>query len=367
MFESNVIDTAHDAADVSPTQRSGQLTFLQNMATNGIAHDKFGRLYGASPLMHDVYAQIAKVAPTDASVLIVGENGCGKELVAQTIHEMSARADQSFLAVNCGALPPTLIEAELFGYEKGAFTGAQKSHSGYFERAHGGTLFLDEISEMPPELQVRLLRVLETRCVQRIGSDNLIECDIRILAATNRDPMQAIQDTHLREDLYYRLAEFPILLPPLRERGDDVILLSEHFLRQANKRYGSNKRFGPEVYQKLRRHSWPGNVRELKNCIQRAYVMADAEVDIDAAGPFKPVDQTSEETLEFSPGLPLAEVERRFIFATLKHFRGDKRKAAHALGISLKTVYNRLNHYLAAGNHAEGEQAAPGQTPDLDA
>ncbi|HTH94749.1 MAG TPA: sigma-54 dependent transcriptional regulator [Rhodocyclaceae bacterium] len=360
MFESNTLNAAHDVDSLSAAQKSQQLTLLQNEATHAITHEKFGRLYGASPLMHEVYAQIAKVAPTDASVLIVGENGCGKELVAQTIHEMSARADQPFLAVNCGALPPTLIEAELFGYEKGAFTGAQKSHSGYFERAHGGTLFLDEISEMPLELQVRLLRVLETRCVQRIGSDNMVKCDIRILAATNRDPLQAIRDTRLREDLYYRLAEFPILLPPLRERGDDVILLSNHFLEQANKRYGNNKHFGPDTDHKLRSHSWPGNVRELKNCIQRAYVMAELEVDIDAAGPFKSTEYTSEDTLVFSPGLPLAEVERRFIFATLKHFRGDKRKAAHALGISLKTVYNRLNHYLVTSNNAESEQDASG-------
>jgi two-component system response regulator HydG len=353
MFES-VIDMPHYGNELSHGQPPKQ-TPLHSLPSNGAPVERFGRLYGASSIMQEVYAQIAKVAPTEASVLIVGENGCGKELVAQTIHEMSARADQPFLAVNCGALPPTLIEAELFGYEKGAFTGAQKSHSGYFEQAHGGTLFLDEISEMPPELQVRLLRVLETRCVQRIGSDTVIECDIRILAATNRDPLQAIQDQHLREDLYYRLAEFPILLPPLREREDDILLLANHFLKLANARHNSNKRFVADVEQKLRQHSWPGNVRELKNCIQRAYVMAEVEVDIDAAGPFKPAEQSKEDSLEFAPGLPLAEVERRFIFATLKHFRGDKRKAAQALGISLKTIYNRLNHYLAAGVSKEGD------------
>jgi DNA-binding NtrC family response regulator len=317
--------------------------------------EKFGRLYGASDVMQSVYEQIARVAPSDASVLIVGENGSGKELAAQTIHEMSSCADQPFLAVNCGALPPTLIEAELFGYEKGAFTGAQKSHAGYFERAHGGTLFLDEIGEMPLELQVRLLRVLETRTIQRIGSDQEIECDIRILAATNQEPMQAIQDMQLREDLYYRLAEFPIQLPPLRQRGDDVLLLANHFLKQANQRYGGNKHFAPGVLEKLKKHDWPGNVRELKNCIQRAYVMCEREVDIDTSSPFKPAEvaRSDSDSLEFVPGMTtLAEVERRLIFATLEHFRGDKRRAADALGVSLKTIYNRLNHYLAVGQES---------------
>lgn len=312
--------------------------------------EAFGRLYGVSEAMRAVYEQITRVAPSDASVLIVGENGCGKELVALTIHEMSAYADQPFLAVNCGALPPTLVEAELFGYEKGSFTGAHRSHAGYFERAHGGTLFLDEIGEMTPEMQVRLLRVLETHSIQRIGSDQEIECEVRIIAATNRDPMQAIQAMQLREDLYYRLAEFPILIPPLRERGDDVLLLARHFLRQANMRNGTNKRFARGVEEKLRAHEWPGNVRELKNCIQRAHVMAEQEVDIDTAGPFRPADTGGGGWLEFMPGgITLAEAERQLIFATLEHFRGDKRRAADALGISLKTIYNRLNHYLAAG------------------
>lgn len=320
------------------------------------ALEVFGRLYGSSEVMREVYAQIARVAPGNSSVLIVGENGCGKELVALTIHEMSACADQPFLAVNCGALPPALVEAELFGYEKGAFTGAHRSHAGYFERAHGGTLFLDEIGEMTPEMQVRLLRVLETRAIQRIGSDQEIECDVRIIAATNRDPMQAIQAMQLREDLYYRLAEFPILIPPLRERGEDVLLLARHFLRQANIRNGGNKRFGPEVEEKLMAHDWPGNVRELKNCIQRAHVMAENVVDIDTAGPFRPLETTqSSGWLEFVPGrITLAEAERQLIYATLEHFRGDKRRTADALGISLKTIYNRLNHYLALGQAPEG-------------
>jgi DNA-binding NtrC family response regulator len=342
----------HDASGAEFCEPSVKYSGVHSVQRKEVSMEKFGRLYGASDVMQSVYEQITRVAPSDASVLIVGENGSGKELAAQTIHEMSACAEQPFLAVNCGALPPTLIEAELFGYEKGAFTGAQKSHAGYFERAHGGTLFLDEIGEMPLELQVRLLRVLETRTIQRIGSDQEIECDIRILAATNQEPMQAIQDMQLREDLYYRLAEFPIQLPPLRERGDDVLLLASHFLRQANQRYAGNKHFAPGVMEKLKQHSWPGNVRELKNCIQRAYVMSEREVDIDTSSPFKPAEavRADSDSLEFVPGITtLEEVERRLIFATLEHFRGDKRRAAEALGVSLKTIYNRLNHYLVVG------------------
>jgi DNA-binding NtrC family response regulator len=207
---------------------------------------------------------------------------------------------------------------------------------------------------MSPEMQVRLLRVLETHRVQRIGSDQEIECNVRIIAATNRDPMRAIQDMQLREDLYYRLAEFPILIPPLRERGDDVVLLAQHFLKQANLRNGVNKRFAMGVADKLQSHDWPGNVRELKNCIQRAHVMCENEVDIDTNGPFKAAEAPHADYLEFAPGYTtLAEAERQLIFATLEHFHGDKRRAADALGISLKTIYNRLNHYLSAGLSAK--------------
>lgn len=345
MFESRKLDmtsSSHPVTNLSPTPMPS--SFDENQK-------KFGRMYGASDVMQAVYEQIERVAPRDASVLIVGENGCGKELAALTIHEMSAYADQPFLAVNCGALPPTLVEAELFGYEKGSFTGAHRSHAGYFERAHGGTLFLDEIGEMTPEMQVRLLRVLETRRIQRIGSDQEIDCDVRIVAATNRDPVQAIQDMQLREDLYYRLAEFPLLIPPLRERGDDVFLLAEHFLKQANFRNNSNKRFAAGIEEKLQAHDWPGNVRELKNCIQRAHVMGQNEVDIDTDGPFKMAGATSGSQLEFAPGsITMAEAERQLIFATLEHFRGDKRRTAEALDVSLKTIYNRLNHYLSLGS-----------------
>lgn len=377
MFDYSI--TANDDSDKSPFSRRGSNSFLtlqsmphsnakqpqnarlhavrtENVKTRErVPIERFGCLYGSSAPMKEVYALIRRVAPSDASVLIVGENGCGKELVAKTIHEMSSRASRPFLAVNCGALPATLIEAELFGYEKGAFTGANKTHCGFFERAHGGTLLLDEITEMPLELQVRLLRVLETRRVSRLGGDREIECEVRILAATNRDPMTAVSRNQLREDLLYRLVEFPITLPPLRERGDDVSLLARHFLHTINLHYGTHKRFADNIDEKLYQHSWPGNVRELKNWVQRAYLMADEVISDDMLNPFKCQKPAagSSQTLQFEVGTSLEQVERQFILATLERFRGNKRQAAEALGISLKTIYNKLNAYLADGSYSE--------------
>ncbi|GAB3247013.1 sigma-54 interaction domain-containing protein [Chitinimonas naiadis] len=312
--------------------------------------DKFGQLYGASDAMRQVFKLIERVAPTDASVMVVGESGCGKELVAQTLHEKSLRAEFPFVALNCGALPANLIEAELFGYEKGAFTGAAKTHQGFFERAEGGTLFLDEITEMPLEMQVRLLRVLETGTFTRVGGDHEISCNVRVVAATNREPMQAVQEGHLREDVLYRLAVFPIELPPLRERGGDVMLLARLFLDGLNQQYGTDKQFAEDIDQRLRDYDWPGNVRELKNCVQRAYIMAEQEVTLDTINPLKPAARTaSKSALAFEVGVSIEEVERQVIFATLDRFQGNKRRSAEVLGVSLKTLYNRLNEYASRG------------------
>lgn len=290
---------------------------------------------------------ISKVAPTEATVFVIGESGSGKELVASTIHELSDRARGPFLAVNCGAIPANLIEAELFGYEKGAFTGAAKTHRGYFERAAGGTLFLDEITEMAPEMQVRLLRVLETGRFTRVGGDSELRTDVRIVAATNREPAAAVKEGQLREDLMYRLAVFPIHLPPLRCRGDDVELLARHFLDAMNREDGTDKQLSKAALEALRAHSWPGNVRELKNALHRAFIMADDEVDLElgtfAGTPY--VAPRPGDCLQFVLGTSLAEMERRTIFATLDHCRGNKRRCAEILGVSLKTLYNRLSEY----------------------
>jgi DNA-binding NtrC family response regulator len=312
-------------------------------AASAPALGRFGRLYGSSTVMQEVYRMIEKVAPTEATVFITGESGCGKELVARTIHERSPRARGAFVAINCGAIPQNLIEAELFGHERGAFTGANRQHRGCFERAEGGTLFLDEITEMPPEMQVRLLRVLEMGRFVRVGGDGEIRTNVRVLTATNRDALDAVRDGRLREDLMYRLAVFPIALPPLREREGDTELLAEHFLQSLNVESNSSKRFSRAALTTIRAYHWPGNVRELKNAVHRAFIMAEDLVELDLSGLACPAVEG--ECLRVPVGTSLAEMERQAIFATLDHCRGNKRRAAEMLGVSLKTLYNRLKEY----------------------
>ncbi|HLB85276.1 MAG TPA: sigma-54 dependent transcriptional regulator, partial [Steroidobacteraceae bacterium] len=239
--------------------------------------DNRGRVHliGRSTAIDAVLQLIARVAPTEATVLVCGESGSGKELVARSIHESSARSAGPFVAINCGALPPTLIESELFGYEKGSFTGAVGTHRGLIERAEGGTLLLDEVTEMPLDLQVRLLRFLETRTFYRIGGREELRADLRVIAATNRNPGQAVRDGQLREDLLYRLAVFPIDVPPLRAREGDAALLGRHFLENLNRAHGTDKKFSAAASATLRAHTWPGNVRELRNAVERAYILCD--------------------------------------------------------------------------------------------
>jgi len=308
---------------------------------------RFGALIGTSPGMQTVYDLIGRVAPTDASVLITGETGTGKDVVALTIHSLSHRSKEAFLAVNCGAISANLIESELFGHERGSFTGADRSHKGYFERAHRGTLFLDEITEMPLELQVRLLRVLENGTVTRVGGNEPIKIDVRILAATSLRVDEALAASKLREDLCYRLNVFPIALPPLRERGQDVELLAEQCLGELNAASGTAKHFTRACLERLRRHSWPGNVRELNNVIERAFIMAEEEVGVESL-PLGVSEAVPASSIVMQVGAPIAEMERRFILATLDQCEGDKKKAADVLKISLKTLYNRLNEYKPA-------------------
>jgi DNA-binding NtrC family response regulator len=306
---------------------------------------RLGLLLGASPPMQSLYEMLNRVAPTDASVFLVGESGTGKDLAAQTLHMLSRRSRAPFLPLNCGAISPTLIESELFGHERGSFTGAARRHKGYFERAHTGTLFLDEISEMPIELQVKLLRVLETGEVVRIGGDQAAPVDVRVIAATNRDPQKAVNEGKLREDLLYRLQVFPIHMPPLRERGDDVQLLADYFLGQLNERQGTGKAWTEDSLERLRTHSWPGNVRELKNVVHRAFIMADHEITPRCLPREVGGDFGGTRSLNFQVGTSIEEVERRLIMATLEAHGGNKRKTADVLGVSLKTLYNRLNTY----------------------
>ncbi len=308
---------------------------------------RFGNLLGVSPVMQRVYDQIARVAPTAATVLITGESGTGKEMVAQTIHQLSRRKKQPFLAVNCGAISPQLIESEMFGHEKGSFTGASRQHRGYFERAHGGTLFLDEITEMPLELQVKLLRVLESGTFSRVGSDDVLQGDVRIIAASNRVPMEAVASGKLREDLHYRLEVFPLQVPSLRDRQEDIGLLSNHFLAELNRTEDSAKVFAPDAIDVLRAYRWPGNVRELRNVVQRAYIMAEDDT-IDSRDLPQDLGLQKQDTgpyLNVAVGATIADVERRLVYATLDQCGGKKEKAAEMLGISLKTLYNRLREY----------------------
>ncbi|MGH7858771.1 MAG: sigma-54-dependent transcriptional regulator, partial [Candidatus Binatia bacterium] len=305
---------------------------------------RFGPLIGASAAMQRVYDMIEKVAGSEITVLITGESGTGKEVVANALHGLSRRRNGPFRAVNCGAISPTLIESELFGHERGSFTGAARLHRGYFEQAGLGTLLLDEITEMPKELQVKLLRALETRTITRIGGEQPLPIDVRVIAASNQDPDEAVSRGDLRQDLLYRLSGFRLNLPPLREREDDVQLLAEHFLGQMNRTEGSMKRFGAGVAEKLHGYSWPGNVRELKNVVQQAFIMAEEEIGPELV-PSPNGTRNGDADCSLPVGTSLAEADRQLILATLEKYGGNKRKTAEVLGISLKTLYNRLRAY----------------------
>lgn len=320
---------------------------------------RFGQLIGRSPVMQQVYDQIERVAPTVASVMIIGPSGTGKELVAQTLHACSRRQKGPFLAVNCGAISEHLMESELFGHDRGSFTGATRDHRGFFERAHGGTLFLDEVTEMPIDLQVKLLRVLETGLFRRVGASDEIETDVRIIAATNRIPAEAVQEGKLREDLMYRLNVFPIWLPLLRDRRDDIAELARHFLAQHNEANGTHKFFTDAALARLAAYEWPGNVREMRNVIHRNYIMANEAIDEN--GLPEPVDPTIDiNATEFivRAGQSIASAEKYLILATLAHYEGNKEEAAKVLGVSLKTLYNRLQEYrLADAQHNSKKEA----------
>jgi DNA-binding NtrC family response regulator len=306
----------------------------------------YGRIIGNSPGIRGVYRTIEQAAPTAASVLISGESGTGKELIAQTIHELSPRASHPYVGINCAAIPETLLESEIFGHEKGAFTGAQERRLGCFELAHRGTLFLDEIAEMQPATQVKLLRVLQERTFRRLGGRQEQTVDVRVIAATNVDPADAVAKGKLREDLYYRLNVFAIHLPNLRERREDVPLLVQTFLNEFNARNNKAVRaVSQEAMRALEQYPWPGNIRELKNVIERATILAERDFIEPKHLPAKLVERSEEQlpTLTLTPGMTVEEAERRLIMLTLEHTRNNKTRAAEILGISLKTLHNKLN------------------------
>src|SRR5688572_11047640 len=309
-------------------------------------HGTFGSMIGTSPSMRKVYQVVEQAAPTSASVLIWGESGTGKELVAKTIHQLSPRATQPFVPINCAAIPETLLESEIFSHEKGAFTGASDRREGCFELADRGTLFLDEIAEMTPATQVKLLRVLQEQTFRRLGGRNEQTVDVRVIAATNVVPGDAVKSGKLREDLYYRLHVFAIELPPLRQRKEDLPLLIQSFITEFNSRNNKHvSAIDPAAMRILEQYSWPGNVREVRNVIERAVILASGEfVEMKHLPPLvtespdvvKPI-------VSLGPGTTVEEAERQLILMTLEHTRDNKTRAAEILGISLKTLHNKLN------------------------
>jgi len=302
--------------------------------------ERFGDIIGKSDEMRNVFTLIEKVAPADATVLILGETGTGKELVARAIHERSQRAKKPFVAINCAAITETLLESELFGYEKGAFTGADRRKPGMFELANNGTLFLDEIAEMPQSLQAKLLRVLQEKTVYHLGGTTPIPVDVRIIAATNKDIKKLVNEHRFREDLYFRIAVFPINLPPLRARREDIPLLARHFLAKRS----TNAEISPEAMELLMDYNFPGNVRELENILERALILSgggnilpehlpDLEIAIAESASLQPGETT------------LDELERKMLIAALEKAGGNKSKAAKMLGITRRMIYTRLKKY----------------------
>jgi len=341
---------------LSKARAARQLAVLQRQLRQA---GRLGELVGGSKPMQEVMRIVEMAAPSSASVLITGETGSGKEIVARTIHKLSPRATGPFVAINCSAIPETLMESEIFGHERGAFTGAAERRIGCFELADCGTLLLDEIGEMPAPTQAKLLRVLEDRKVRRLGSKSETPVDVRVLAATNKDPDQAVGSGQLRQDLYFRLNVFHIHLPPLRDHKDDIPLLVEHILRDVNAKHGKHVRgVGAEVLDIFMGHTWPGNIRELRNVLERASIMCEKDLITRACLPGEfgrtaakgPSDLSS---IKFPVGTTVDAIERELILQTLGATGNNKTRAAELLGISLKTLHNKLKEY--GGERAETE------------
>ena len=365
----NAIKTVHDLGAFwfieKPIQASSMRTLLERAAAQGRLSEEhellerelsyqgsLDQLVGTSKAMQEVFSIVRQVAPSKASVLITGESGTGKELVARAIHNLSPRKANNFVAINCAALPESLIESELFGHEKGAFTGALQRRTGCFELADGGTLLLDEIGDMPIGTQAKLLRVLEGSSIRRLGGNAEIDVDTRVIAATNKKIDESVAEGHLREDLYYRLNVFHIHLPPLRERKEDILPIAEALIRSLNKKHDCRAtELYPQVLDSFRIYSWPGNVRELRNVLERAVILAGDGLILPSHliafgdGKTTTIESSDPETITLRVGTTVREGEKALIIKTLEHTDNNKTRAAQILEVSLKTLHNKLKEY----------------------
>jgi DNA-binding NtrC family response regulator len=361
---SNIVEAMKNGAFdyVTKPINADELTLLIRRAIEAMQKDKeldslrrrldqkFGldQIVGQSKLMKDVFARVQRAAPVDSTVLILGESGTGKELVAQALHHNSLRKKGPFVAVNCAAVPATLVESELFGHVRGAFTGATDRRLGRFEQADGGTLFIDEIGDFELGLQAKLLRVLETLTVTPVGGHEDRKVEVRVVAATSRDIRKMVEQGTFREDLFYRLNVVQVLLPPLRERPDDIPILVEHFLKEiTQQKHASPKRISPEVMRHFQSYRWPGNVRELKNTLESMMVLAEGEVLTERDLPQQILDaaQSAATPREIPTGLTMEELERLAITKALDQFNGNRTHAANRLGISVRTLQRKLRQY----------------------
>jgi DNA-binding NtrC family response regulator len=352
---------------------AGLLADKRNLERQLSYKGSLGQLVGTSPKMQEIFSLLQQAAPSKACVLITGESGTGKELVARTVHALSPRRQGPFIAINCAALPETLIESELFGHEKGSFTGANERRPGCFEVAQHGTLLLDEIGEMPMQTQAKLLRILEDSRVRRLGGKNEFEVDVRVVAATNKVPEDAVSGGHLREDLFYRLNVFHVHIPPLRERKADIPTLAEALLADLNRKHECRvAEISAAVLEAFERHNWPGNVRELRNVMERAVILAGegaierrhlpaflqngAAVAAAGSGSAVVLSTAHEDdgSVRFAVGTTVEEAEKGLILRTLEHTKNNKTRAAEILGISLKTLHNKLKEYGAAKEEEAG-------------
>jgi transcriptional regulator with PAS, ATPase and Fis domain len=340
-------ENSNTSTTILPTSQSGGGQQLQWGAQNQVVKSETRAIIYQSDVMIQLMKMIERVAPSQANVLVMGESGTGKELIARSVHEKSNRKNKPFVAINCGALRETLLESELFGHEKGSFTGAYNRKTGLAEVANGGTLFLDEIGELSQGIQAKLLRFIQEGEIYRVGGKEPVKVDIRLISATNRDLEQEVSKGNFREDLYYRINTIVVTTPPLRRRKEDIPALIQHFLNQSQHSYLSRgKRVSDEALQAVMKYDWPGNIRELQNVCERLQILSEGhEIMLLDLPDHIRVPEKNDKFIEYDPSLPLYELEKKYILKALDFYGGNKTQAATNLGITIKTLYNKLHEY----------------------